>query len=119
VLDDQPLAHVFDADDAGLTGLRVHPEQHYFRRGPRREEWPGTYADPDAVLPEPVSYQWMHPIGEIVQAVLDAGLQVEFLHEFPVEAWRRFPFMTRDGEWWRIEGDPIPLLFSVRARLAG
>ena len=117
VEDDHPVAQVFDADDRDLTGLRIHPDHPYFRAGPWREEWPGTYADPEAVLPDPVSYQWMHPLGEIVQAVLDSGLRLEFLHEFPMEHWQRFPFMTRDGEWWRIEGDPIPLLFSLRARL--
>ena len=116
VLDGHPVAQLFDADDPHVNHLRVHPEQHYFRRQPRRSVWDGTYVDSEARLPHPVTYQWMHPIGEIVQATRDAGLDVELLHEFPVDVWRRFPFMTHDGEWWRISGDPIPLLFSLRAR---
>ncbi len=116
VLDGHPLAAVFDNDDPLVTGLRVHPGQHYFRRQAQRSEWAGTYADPEAELPDPVSYQWMHPLGEIVQAARNAGLEIEFLHEFAVDVWRRFPFMTRHGRWWRIPGDPIPLMFSLRAR---
>jgi len=44
------------------------------------------------------------------------GPRDRVLHEFAVDVWRRFPFMTRHGRWWRIPGDPIPLMFSLRAR---
>ena len=67
-------------------------------------------------MASPVTYQWMHSIGAIIQAIRDGGLAVEFLHEFPIDSWQRFPFMTYDGQWWRIAGDPIPLMFSIRAR---
>ncbi len=118
VLDGHPVAQLF-ASDPEITKLQIHPGQHYFREQPRRSAWEGTYADPKAKLPNPVTYQGMHPIAEIVQAIRDAGLAVEFLHEFPMDTWQRFSFMTHDGEWWRIAGDPIPLLFSIRARKEG
>lgn len=116
VLDGHPLAQVFDFDDPGVKELRIQPEQQYFRDQPHRHEREGTYADPRATMSNPVTYEWNHPIGEIIQATRDAGLAVEFLHEFPVDVWQRFPFMLHDGQWWRIAGDPIPLMFSIRAR---
>ena len=48
--------------------------------------------------------------------LIDSGLQIEFLHEFPFDVWQRFGFMRFDSTWWRVTGDPIPLMLSVKAR---
>jgi len=42
-------------------------------------------------------------------------LRIEFVHEFPFDGWQRFKFMRYDGTWWRIDGDPIPLMMSIKA----
>lgn len=47
-----------------------------------------------------------------------AGLRVEFLHEFPICSWSRFPFMERSEDgWWRLPErfPPLPLTFSLKA----
>ena len=52
----------------------------------------------------------------MVSALLDAGLIIERLRELPVSAWQCFPSMTIDSEgWWRLPGDPLPLLVACRA----
>jgi hypothetical protein len=41
---------------------------------------------------------------------------VERLRELPVGSWQRFPSMTLDDHgWWRLAGDPLPLLVACRA----
>jgi SAM-dependent methyltransferase len=115
LLDGHPFAHVYDADDPDLPGLRMATGARYLHAGPSREEWPYSYAS-DQPIASPVTYQWTHAVGDIVTALIDAGLQIEFLHEFPFDAWQRFNFMRFDGTWWRIAGDPIPLMLSVKAR---
>jgi SAM-dependent methyltransferase len=114
LLDGHPFANVFDADDPDLPGLRIAPNAHYLGREPAREEWPYTYAS-DRQIASPVKYEWTHSIGGIMNAVVDAGLRVEFVHEFPFDGWQRFKFMRYDGTWWRIDGDPIPLMMSIKA----
>jgi hypothetical protein len=57
-----------------------------------------------------------------VDSLLDVGLRLEFLHEFPFVAWRMFPFMEHgEDDWWRLPaGVPsAPLAFSLRARRDG
>jgi SAM-dependent methyltransferase len=77
----------------------------------------GSYADREAVLPHKRSYEFHHGIGDIVTALIDAGLQIEFLHEFPFCAWQRFPDMTKggDGYYHLPDEGALPLLFSVKA----
>jgi SAM-dependent methyltransferase len=77
----------------------------------------GTYADRQAVLLHKRSYEFNHGIGEIVTALAEAGLHIDFLHEFPFAAWQKFPDMTKgpDGFYYPPNGTDIPLMFSVKA----
>jgi len=119
IIDGHPMTNVFSYA-ADLTDLRV--EQAYFspRHEPERSEGDGSYADPTASVQHQVTYEWNHSLGEIITALTDAGLRIEFLHEFPLGFWPRFPSLTERGEdgLWRFK-DPrqsIPLTYSVRAR---
>jgi ubiquinone/menaquinone biosynthesis C-methylase UbiE len=108
-----PFASVFD-NSQGAQKLDVTVP--YFHN-PTPIEWEpvGDYADPN-FIPQHGSAEWMHPIGEIVDGLIGAGLKIEFLHEFPYVCYQSMPFMyqTGNGEW-RLEGDPIPLTFSIKA----
>ena len=78
-----------------------------------------SYAGPDTQKTEPITnYQWFHSLSDIVNALIGAGLRIEFLHEFPVTVFQQLPFMKQNADgWWRLpEGLPeIPLLFSLEA----
>jgi SAM-dependent methyltransferase len=113
LFDSHPFSLVFD-DSAGATQLQI--AQSYFS-GPAPRYWQpeGDYADPNAVVTRG-SYEWTHSLGSIVNALIGAGLRIEFLHEFPVLFYRGCPLMVQheDG-WWRLRGDKVPLTFSVKA----
>lgn len=117
MVEGHPAAGVFD--DERKAGP-LHVIRPYFPgAAPTRFVTPGDYADFTAKVRNKVTYEWGHPIGEVVSELARAGLRIEFLHEFPFCAWRAFPFMKKgkDG-WWRMPaGMPsLPLMFSVRAR---
>ncbi len=60
----------------------------------------GSYADPTAEVKTKKDYEWNHGLGEIVTALAQAGLRIEFLHEWPFLEWE-VPFLEkRDGRWW-------------------
>jgi SAM-dependent methyltransferase len=117
IVEDHPFFRVLKADaDAQLT-----VEQPYFSDAPERVEMTGSYATGNEG--EQVSfYIWNHSLGEVFNALIGAGLSIEFVHEFPYAARAKFPFMEQgpDG-WWRLPARPdrVPFLFSLRARKAG
>jgi hypothetical protein len=61
---------------------------------------------------------WDHSLGEVINSIINAGLQIEFLHEFPFTLREKFPGMVKgDDSYWRFtrEHNMIPLLFSLKA----
>ena len=115
IVEFHPFAWVFDDDNP--SELRV--KYGYFHT-PEPTEWTvqGSYADRNAHVKQPVEYEWAHSLGDILNALIAAGLRIEFLHEFPYSVEKTFPFMERDPDgWWRLKEPPaqIPLTFSLKA----
>ncbi len=69
----------------------------------------------------PVEFGWSHSMGEIVTTIAEAGLRIEFLHEFPFSAFRAMPFLVEsddDSRTWRLPepyDGKLPLMFSLKA----
>jgi len=113
IVNGHPFCLVFD-DSAGTTELKAS-HTYFPNPEPVKFEKTGDYAVSSTLLDNP-SYEWTHSLGEIITALATAGLRIEYLHEFPVCCYQALPFMERDEkEWWRLPGDKIPLLFSIKA----
>jgi SAM-dependent methyltransferase len=111
-----PFSHVFDA--AAGEGLQVRYPYFQPAEPQRFEDVGGSYAVA-ARLEHDVTYEWAHPIGEVVTAIVQAGLQIEFLHEVDYTEFKQFPFMVEEPEGvWRLpeHAESVPLIYSLRAR---
>ncbi len=77
----------------------------------------GSYAAPEATDFTHTEYNWSHSLADVVNALVRAGLRLEFLHEFPY--WHASPFTAEEFEpgKTRIAGWPVtpPHMFSLRA----
>jgi SAM-dependent methyltransferase len=105
---------VFD-DSADCHELRVTHSYFPTNDEPLKFEKTGSYADSSALL-DNESYEWTHSLGDVASTLTGAGLRINFLHEFPVCCYKALPFMEEDEEgWWRLEGDRLPLTFSIKA----
>jgi SAM-dependent methyltransferase len=107
-----PFSFVFGDDDLTVT-------YDYFSSGePQVWDEPGTYADLEADTVHNRTYEWNHALGEVVSAVIEAGLVLEFLHEHDYTLFPRWPFLEKSGfDTYRLpEGTPkLPLMYSLRA----
>jgi len=86
-------------------------------------EW--AAGDPDYAdgnyMPKHGSSEWEWAIGDIVNALLSAGLQLEFVHEYEKLFFQLFPSMTTDdGRWFRLPkySKKLPLVLTLRASKA-
>ncbi len=75
VLDGHPFFMVWDED--ALPELVV--KYPYFQKTPDLDEWIGGYASESK---RATNYAWMYTMGEVVTALSQAGLHIEWLHEF-------------------------------------
>jgi SAM-dependent methyltransferase len=109
-----PFAAALEVEDDG----RVVVAYGYFGNGaPERYVTDTSYADRGTVCEYNVSYQWEHSLAEVVTALADAGLVVDFLHEWPFSVYQRWPAMVRDDDgWWYLpDRRDLPLSFSLGA----
>lgn len=105
-----PLAHMLDGDKK-----IVEP---YFHRpaGPEIYHDETDYCDRNVKID--VEYGWRWSLGDIVNALIRAGLTIEYLHEFPFSVYDAWPTFVREGEWWYYPDGKkdVPLTLSIRAR---
>ena len=87
--------------------------------------WPGGFEEGVKGFRNPhPTHEFPWGLGDIVQAVVDAGLRLETLREYPyANGWKPFHGMRFDPETRRArtpEGVPdLPLMFAVAARKPG
>lgn len=87
-------------------------------RGHQRLDGTRTYTDGPALTRRVDYYEWRHGIGDVVTALVRAGMRITLLRESEEVPWLRWHAMTNtEGVWHRLpEWAPrIPLLFAVQA----
>jgi len=113
--DIHPIAKTLDDTSPDLRITRPY----WPRRAPVAYPVEGTYADPTAKVSTPVKYLWTHSTGELITAIAQAGLIIEFFHEFE---WldRPWPCLRQQGDRRYVLPESVtaelPLFLSVRAR---
>jgi SAM-dependent methyltransferase len=78
-----------------------------------------TYNDDLTLLRATRTYEWIHSLSRVIGALLDAGLVLERLREYPTLPWPPFPMCVpaTPGLWRLPDGvPPFPLSYSLRAR---
>jgi len=91
---------------------------YFHSEDPLELDLQGTYTDRTAPIRHK-DFNWIHTLGDVVNALIAAGLEIEFLHEFPFTVYDCFPNLEKTGEQrWVFKSlkDTIPYLFSIRAR---
>jgi SAM-dependent methyltransferase len=112
-----PVAQAFE--DEGVEPGELRPVYPYWEhREPLAFPVQGSYADPSAPMTTPTEYGWDHGLGEIVTALIDAGLRIESLREYPFVEWKLAFLVEDDNRAWRlppsVKGE-LPLFFSILA----
>ncbi len=90
----------------------------YFKKGPYVDDSSGTYTNWEENVGG-ITYEWSYTMGDVINVLIDQGLKIEFLHEFPFTMYDQFPgFMEKNEKGHYVLKDKkiqIPLLFSLKA----
>ena len=116
IMEAHPSLHIFDDDKRGELTIKY---PYFPGKGP-------TFWDDDSpdysngeYIPKNPAYEWTWPLGEILASLIDAGLKIEFLHEYDRLFYKGLPDMVKDEEgWWyfpKYKG-MLPLTFTLRAK---
>jgi SAM-dependent methyltransferase len=113
-----PVAQAFENEGVEPGELRLaYP--YWEHADPLAFPVEGSYADPTADIGVKTEYGWDRSLGEIVTALLDAGLEIRSLREYPFSAWKLDYLERAPDDTWRlpatVKGE-LPLFFSILAR---
>ncbi len=112
ILDVHPFMTVLEQSPSG----ELQPTYDYFHGEMLFEGNEPSYTGPELI--KSPAFEWQHSLGEIVNALIGAGLRIELLNEFAVSCFQAYPTMERnDDGWWRFKknNDAIPQMYSIRA----
>lgn len=122
ISDTHPFAQLFEISER--TGSPKVFYDYFSEKEPTRfESEGGTYANPEASTSFRVTYEWIHTLETIIGSLTDAGLLIDYFHEFPYTFYDMFHYADKsimqqdDSGWWRIkkEENLLPLMFSLKA----
>jgi SAM-dependent methyltransferase len=113
-----PFLYMLDERDPGLKpgyDYRSAPD------APIATDEETTYTGDATRLVNRRNYSWNHSMSDVVMAILEAGMRLEFLHEHEEIPWAFAPMMEKvpesNGMYRLPRGFPhLPLAFSLRAR---
>ena len=110
-------------DEARDGNLLVVDYPYFEREEPLVFDDDGTYVETDAVFTHNRVNVWNHGLGEIVTALLDAGMELTGLAEHDSVPWEALPGQMEllgNGEW-RLTDRPwrLPHSYTLRARKRG
>jgi SAM-dependent methyltransferase len=105
-----PVANVLDTDHPG-------PIYDYFTTEPLMAGDPGTYADAEAVVTSTTCHEWQRPLSRVITAVLGAGFQLEFFHEWDFTLYDELRYLVKGADGRRRWPGPgtLPLMYSLKA----
>jgi SAM-dependent methyltransferase len=106
-------------DDARPDGL-LAVEYPYFERGePLVVDEGGTYVETDVVFTHNRTHEWNHGLGEIVTALMSAGMDLTGLTEHDSVPWEALPGQMEriGGGEWRLADRPwrLPHTYTLQA----
>ncbi len=117
LLESHPLAWVLDDD-----GERVADGYFHDPGGHRWADEGGSYADLSAPTTHNETVEFRHPISDVVNALIGAGLTLERFDEHPHTVFPMWPWLEErdDRTWWAPAGrDAMPMMYSLVARRPG
>jgi 2-polyprenyl-3-methyl-5-hydroxy-6-metoxy-1,4-benzoquinol methylase len=80
------------------------------------EEYEGTYADKNSKMLSK-EYAWNHGLGEIVTALTEAGLHIEYLKEYDESPYDVLPNLIKTNSGMFVTKNKLyPLIFTLKAK---
>jgi len=79
------------------------------------EEYEGTYANSNSKMISK-EYGWNHGLSEVVNALIEAGLQIEYLNEYDESPYNVLPDLIETKFGMYVTKDKLyPLIFEIKA----
>ena len=95
----------------------LEPMNPYFHKDGLVYDCDSTYADTDQKFNATRSVEWIHPLGEVVTNLIEAGMTIDYLAETADCVWPAYPMMEQTSEdTWEFPGPmrgKVPMMYTL------
>lgn len=114
IVEFHPIVWMFD-----YLGSKPEMKYHYSQDEVIYEEYEGTYSDEDSNQPSKMvskEYGWNHGLSEVVNALIDAGLKIDYLNEYDESPYNVLPRLKKSSSgMYKLQNQLYPLIFEIKA----
>ncbi|WP_138433314.1 class I SAM-dependent methyltransferase [Winogradskyella algicola] len=105
-----PILWMFDYVDG-----KPKMKYHYSQDEVIYEEYEGTYANQSSKMVSK-EYGWNHGLSQVVNALIEAGLQIEYLNEHDESPYDVFPDLIKtETGLYNMKKQLFPMIFEIKA----
>ena len=125
-------ADVLDTNNRAITfnrsGMWIFDDEHeselvykypYFQgKDPIHFKSEYTYTDQYVDIKNVDTFEWQHTFGDIITALINEGLKIVSVKEYPYTLFPQFPFLEEvDKGLWKFKNNKysVPMIFSIKA----
>ena len=110
IVEFHPILWMFD-----YTDNKAELKYHYTQSEVIYEEYEGTYADTSSKIVSK-EYGWNHGLADVINALIEAGLKIEYLNEYDESPYDVFPDLIKsDTGMYKMKDQLFPMIFEVKA----
>ena len=110
IVEFHPILWMFDYVD-GASKMKYH----YNQKEVIYEEYEGTYADQTSKIVSK-EYGWNHGLSEVVNALIEAGLHIDYLNEYDESPYNVFPDLIKsENGMYKLKDQLFPMIFELKA----
>jgi len=114
-----PMLSTLDDERTDVLAVRY---PYFERDDPMVFDSDGTYVETDVRFGATRTHEWSHGLGELVTALIGAGMEVTALEEHDSAPWEALPGRMRKDEngEWRLAAEPwrLAATYTLQARKA-
>lgn len=110
IVEFHPILWMFDYIDG-----KPKMKYHYSQDEVIYEEYEGTYANQSSKMVSK-EYGWNHGLSEVVNALIEAGLQIDYLNEYDESPYDVFPDLIKtESGMYKMKDQLFPMIFEIKA----
>jgi hypothetical protein len=115
MMESHPFSHIFDDETSGPP--KIHYSYFASSNPSLYEAGTADYSARD-YLTKHATYEWTWALSDVVNSLLKAGFEIQFLNEYDKAFYKALPDMVQDEDgWWDLPAyrGKIPFTFTLKA----
>ncbi|MDN3492892.1 class I SAM-dependent methyltransferase [Winogradskyella bathintestinalis] len=110
IVEFHPIVWMFNYEKA-----KAEMKYHYNQEEVIYDEYEGTYANQDSKMVSK-EYGWNHGLSEVINSLIEAGLEIDYLNEYDESPYDIFPNLNKtEAGMYKQENQLFPLIFELKA----